>query len=157
MWISRLSLRDFRSYPVLDLEFEPGVTTFVADNGTGHSVTMAPLALDGKIIVGISGGEAGIRGFVDAYDARTGRLVWRTYTLPAAGEPGVDTWAGDSWKNGAGATWLTGSYDPELKLLYWGTGNPGPDWNGDVRKGDNRYTSSVIALDPDTLFRNGFE
>ena len=124
--------------------------TKVADNGVGHSVTMAPLAIDGKIIVGISGGEAGIRGFVDAYDAKTGKLAWRTYTVPAAGEPGVETWAGESWKNGAGATWLTGSYDPELKLLYWGTGNPGPDWNGDVRKGDNLYTSSVIALDPDT-------
>ncbi|MEZ5284929.1 MAG: PQQ-dependent dehydrogenase, methanol/ethanol family [Vicinamibacterales bacterium] len=124
--------------------------TQVADNGTGHSVTMAPLALDGKIVVGISGGEAGIRGFVDAYDAKSGKLVWRTHTVPAAGEPGVETWAGDSWKNGAGATWLTGSYDPELKLLYWGTGNPGPDWNGDVRKGDNLYTSSVLALDPDT-------
>jgi alcohol dehydrogenase (cytochrome c) len=124
--------------------------TKVADNAVGHSVTMAPLAIDGKIIVGISGGEAGIRGFVDAYDAKTGTLAWRTFTVPAAGEPGVDTWSGDSWKNGAGATWLTGSYDPELKLLYWGTGNPGPDWNGDVRKGDNLYTSSVIALDPDT-------
>ncbi|HTM30045.1 MAG TPA: PQQ-dependent dehydrogenase, methanol/ethanol family [Vicinamibacterales bacterium] len=124
--------------------------TKIADNGLGHSVTMAPLALDGKIIVGISGGEAGIRGFVDAYNAKTGARVWRTYTIPAAGEPGVDTWAGESWKNGAGATWLTGSYDPELKLLYWGTGNPGPDWNGDIRKGDNLYTSSVLALDPDT-------
>ena len=124
--------------------------TKIADNGLGHSVTMAPLALDGTIIVGISGGEAGIRGFVDAYNAKTGARVWRTYTIPAAGEPGVDTWAGESWKNGAGATWLTGSYDPELKLLYWGTGNPGPDWNGDIRKGDNLYTSSVLALDPDT-------
>ncbi len=122
----------------------------VADNGSGHSVTMAPLAVKDKVIVGISGGEAGIRGFVDAYDAKTGKLAWRTYTVPAAGEPGVETWAGDSWKHGAGATWLTGSYDPALNLLYWGTGNPGPDWNGDVRKGDNLYTSSVLALDADT-------
>ncbi|MGD9903088.1 MAG: PQQ-binding-like beta-propeller repeat protein, partial [Vicinamibacterales bacterium] len=124
--------------------------TTVADNGTGHSITMAPLAVKDKVIVGISGGEAGIRGFVDAYDARTGTLAWRTYTVPAAGEPGVETWAGDSWKNGAGATWLTGSFDPALNLLYWGTGNPGPDWNGDVRQGDNLYTSSVLALDADT-------
>ncbi len=124
--------------------------TRVADNGTGHSVTMAPLAVKDKVIVGISGGEAGIRGFVDAYDAKTGKLAWRTYTVPAAGEPGHETWAGESWKNGAGATWLTGSYDPALNLLYWGTGNPGPDWNGDVRKGDNLYTSSVLALDADT-------
>ena len=124
--------------------------TKVADNGTGHSITMAPLAVKDKVIVGISGGEAGIRGFVDAYHAKTGKLAWRTHTVPAAGERGVDTWAGESWKNGAGATWLTGSFDPELNLLYWGTGNPGPDWNGDVRKGDNLYTSSVLALDADT-------
>ncbi len=122
----------------------------VADNGTGHSVTMAPLAVKDKVIVGISGGEAGIRGFVDAYDAKTGKLAWRTFTVPTAGEKGVETWAGDSYKNGAGATWLTGSFDPALNLLYWGTGNPGPDWNGDVRKGDNLYTSSVLALDVDT-------
>lgn len=122
----------------------------VADNGTGHSITMAPLAVKDKIIVGISGGEAGIRGFVDAYDAKTGTLAWRTYTVPTAGEPGVETWAGKSYENGAGATWLTGSFDPALNLLYWGTGNPGPDWNGDVRKGDNLYTSSVLALDADT-------
>jgi alcohol dehydrogenase (cytochrome c) len=124
--------------------------TKVADNGTGHSITMAPLAVKDKILVGISGGEAGIRGFIDAYDARTGKLAWRTYTVPAAGEPGSDTWPADALKTGAGATWLTGSYDPALNLLYWGTGNPGPDWNGDVRKGDNLYTSSVLALDVDT-------
>ena len=138
---------------LIALDAETGAVrweTKVGDNGTGHSITMAPLAVKDKIIVGISGGEAGIRGFVDAYDARTGKLAWRTYTVPAAGEPGVETWAGDSWKNGAGATWLTGSYDPALNLLYWGTGNPGPDWNGDVRKGDNLYTSSVVALDADT-------
>lgn len=122
----------------------------VADNRTGHSITMAPLAIDGRIVVGISGGEAGIRGFVDAYDAKTGKLAWRTHTVPGAGEPGVETWAGESWKTGAGATWLTGSFDPELNLLYWGTGNPGPDWNGDVRLGDNLYTSSVLAIDAGT-------
>lgn len=122
----------------------------VADNGTGHSFTLAPLALDGKIIVGTSGGEAGIRGFVDAYDPATGEQLWRFWTIPSPGEPGNDTWGGDSWMNGAGATWLTGSYDPDLDLLYWGIGNPGPDWNGDVRPGDNLYTCSVVALDPDT-------
>lgn len=124
--------------------------TKVADNAASHSITMAPLAINGKVIVGISGGEAGIRGFVDAYDAKTGKRVWRTFTVPAAGEPGAGTWAGDSYKTGAGATWLTGSFDPALNLLYWGTGNPGPDWNGDVRLGDNLYTSSVLALDADT-------
>ncbi len=122
----------------------------VGDNATGHSITMAPLAVKDKIVVGISGGEAGIRGFIDAYDAKTGKLAWRTYTVPTAGEKGVETWAGDSYKTGAGATWLTGSYDPALNLLYWGTGNPGPDWNGDVRKGDNLYTSSVLALNADS-------
>ncbi|MGE0815963.1 MAG: PQQ-dependent dehydrogenase, methanol/ethanol family [Vicinamibacterales bacterium] len=122
----------------------------VGENGAGLSITMAPLAVKDKVIVGVSGGEAGIRGFVDAYDAKTGARAWRTYTVPAAGEPGVETWAGESWKTGAGATWLTGSFDPALNLLYWGTGNPGPDWNGDVRLGDNLYTSSVLALDVDT-------
>ncbi|MDX1382085.1 MAG: PQQ-binding-like beta-propeller repeat protein, partial [Thermoanaerobaculia bacterium] len=92
----------------------------VGDNDLGHAVTMAPLAVDGKVIVGISGGEAGIRGYVDAYDADTGERAWRRYTIPAPGEPGNETWGGDSWKQGAGATWLTGSYDPDLDLLYWG-------------------------------------
>jgi alcohol dehydrogenase (cytochrome c) len=120
----------------------------VADNATGHAITVAPLALDGKIIVGISGGEAGIRGFIDAYDADTGQRLWRFWTIPGPGEPGHNTWGGDSWKTGAGATWVTGAYDPELDLLYWGIGNPGPDWNGDMRPGDNLYTCSVVALDP---------
>jgi alcohol dehydrogenase (cytochrome c) len=125
--------------------------TVVADNKTGHAMTVAPLALDGKIIVGISGGEAGIRGFLDAYDPLTGKRLWRTWTIPGPGEPGHETWGGnDSWKTGAGPTWVTGSYDPELNLLYWGTGNPGPDWNGDVRPGDNLYTCCVLALDPST-------
>src|SRR5215813_10352566 len=124
--------------------------TKVENNATGHSITAAPLAIDGKIIVGISGGEAGIRGFLDAYDAKTGKLAWRCWTIPGPGEPGRETWSGDSWKTGSGSTWVTGSYDPELNLLYWGTGNPGPDWNGDARLGDNLYSCSVIALDADT-------
>ena len=122
----------------------------VADNAHGYAFTLAPLALDGKIIVGVSGGETGIRGFIDAYDAKTGDRAWRFYTIPGAGEPGNDTWGGESWKTGAGATWLTGTFDPALNLLYWGIGNPGPDWNGDMRPGDNLYTCSVVALDPDT-------
>jgi alcohol dehydrogenase (cytochrome c) len=122
----------------------------VGENPLGHSVTAAPLAVDGKIIVGVSGGEAGIRGFLDAYDANTGKQLWRFWTVPSPGEPGSDTWPGDSWVHGGGATWLTGSFDPELKLLYWGTGNPGPDWNGDSRIGDNLYTSSLVAIDVDT-------
>src|SRR5215475_4361611 len=122
----------------------------VLDYKLGYSMTMAPLAIDGKVVVGVSGGEAGIRGFVDAYDAKTGEHSWRFYTIPAVGEPGNETWSGDSWKTGGGATWVTGSYDPELKLVYWGVGNPGPDWNGDVRPGDNLYTCSLVALDAAT-------
>ena len=125
-------------------------TVHVAENKDGHAITAAPLAVEGKVIVGISGGEAGIRGFLDAYDAKSGQRLWRFWTVPAAGEPGSDTWSGDSWKTGGGATWLTGSYDPELRLLYWGTGNPAPDWNGESRKGDNLYTCALVALDVDT-------
>ncbi len=124
--------------------------TKVEENNTGHAITAAPLAVGDKIIVGISGGEAGIRGFLDAYDAKTGKLAWRCWTIPGPGEPGRDTWGGDSWKTGAGSTWLTGSYDPDLNLLYWGTGNPGPDWNGDSRPGDNLYTCSLLAIDATT-------
>ncbi len=122
----------------------------VADNSVGFAMTGAPLAIDGKVIVGVAGAEAGIRGFLDAYDADTGERLWRTYTVPAPGEPGSETWAGNSWEHGGGSTWLTGSYDPELDLLYWGIGNPAPDWNGDVRPGDNLYTCALLALDADT-------
>jgi len=119
----------------------------VGDNALGYAITSAPLAIEGKIVIGISGGEAGIRGFLDAYDARTGERLWRFHTIPGPGEPGHESWTGESWKTGGGPTWLTGSYDPALNLLYWGVGNPGPDWNGDVRPGDNLYTCSVVAID----------
>jgi alcohol dehydrogenase (cytochrome c) len=135
------------------LDAESGVerwSTTVADNSVGFSLTGAPLAIDGKVIVGVAGAEAGIRGFLDAYDALTGERVWRTYTVPAPGEPGSETWQGDSWQYGGGSTWLTGSYDPDLGLVYWGIGNPAPDWNGDARQGDNLYTCALIAFDADT-------
>src|SRR6266508_3004762 len=122
----------------------------VDDNKFGYYVTSAPLALDGRIIIGVSGAEAGIRGFLDAYDPKTGKRVWRTHTIPGPGEPGFDTWSADSWKTGGGSAGLTGSYDPALNLLYWGTGNPGPDWNGDLRPGDNLYTCSLLAIDAAT-------
>lgn len=122
----------------------------VADETAGYSKTAAPLVVKDKVIDGIAGGEFGIRGFIDAYDAKTGRRVWRFHTIPAPGEPGNETWKGDSWKTGGAPTWMTGSYDPELDLLYWGVGNPGPSWNGDSRAGDNLYSDSVVALDPDT-------
>ena len=120
----------------------------VADNKLNYSLTLAPLAIDGKIIIGMSGAEAGIRSFVDAYDSATGERLWRFYTIPAPGEPGSETWQGDDWQTGGGSTWLTGSFDPELDLLYWTVGNPAPDWNGDLRPGDNLYSCSIIALDP---------
>lgn len=121
----------------------------VEDYNSGYYMTMAPLAARGKIMVGVSGGERGIRGFVVALDAQTGEEVWKAYTIPAPGEFGNDTWPGDSWKTGGAPVWITGTYDPELNLSYWGTGNAGP-WFGDARPGDNLYTNSVIALDVDT-------
>jgi alcohol dehydrogenase (cytochrome c) len=122
----------------------------VGDNKRGYYLTLAPLALYGKVIVGVSGAEAGIRGFIDAYDAKSGKLAWRTYTIPDPGEKGSETWGGESWAIGGSSTWLTGAFDPALNTLYWTTGNPGPDYDGDVRPGDNLYTCSVLALDPDT-------
>jgi alcohol dehydrogenase (cytochrome c) len=125
-------------------------STRVDDYKLGYSMTLAPLAIRGKVVVGTSGGEAGIRGWIDAYDVKTGERAWRFLTVPGPGEPGHNTWAGDSWKTGGGSSWVTGSYDPELNLVYWGTGNPAPDWNGDARLGDNLYTCSVVALDAET-------
>ena len=123
--------------------------TEVAKHDSGYSKTAAPLIVKDLVVTGIAGGEFGIRGFIDAYDPVTGELVWRTYTIPGEGEFGVDTWLGDSWKTGGSATWITGAYDPDLNLIYWGTGNPGPDWNGDVRLGDNLYSDSALALNGD--------
>lgn len=122
----------------------------VADYKTGHSITVAPLIVKDMVICGISGGEYGIRGFLDAYDVKTGRRIWRFWTVPAPGERGHETWSGDSWKTGGGPTWVTGAYDAAQNLIIWGTGNPSPDWNGDSRLGDNLYTDSAIALDADT-------
>ena len=122
----------------------------VADYKLAYTITAAPLALKDKIIVGIAGAEYGVRGFLDAYDAKTGKRAWRFWTTSAPGEPGHETWSGDSWKYGGATTWITGSFDPELNLLYWTTGNPGPDYDGDVRLGDNLYSDSVLALDADT-------
>ena len=123
--------------------------TEVENYRNGYYMTLAPLAARGKVMVGVSGGELGIRGFVVALDSETGEQAWKSYTVPAPGEPGNDTWPGDTWRTGGAAVWLTGHYDPGLGLTYWGTGNPGP-WMGDVRPGDNLYTNSVIALDVDT-------
>jgi alcohol dehydrogenase (cytochrome c) len=121
----------------------------VEDYKKGYYMTLAPLIAKGKVMVGVSGGELGIRGFVTALDARTGQPAWKTFTIPAPGEPGAETWKGDSWKTGGASVWITGSYDPQLNLTYWGNGN-GAQWMGDQRPGDNLYATSVIALDVDT-------
>ena len=121
----------------------------VADYRAGYYMTMAPLVASGKVMVGVSGGEWGIRGFVAALDPDTGQELWRAYTIPEPSQPGSATWPGETWRTGGGAVWITGSYDPELNLTYWGTGNPGP-WIGDQRQGANLYTNSVVAFDADT-------
>ncbi len=120
----------------------------VEDNRKGYYISLAPLVADGKVLVGASGGELGVRGFVAAYDLDTGKQLWRTFTVPAPGEPGSETWpaGGEQWKTGGGSVWVTGNYDPETNLAYFGTGNGGP-WMGDQRPGDNLYTASTIAID----------
>jgi alcohol dehydrogenase (cytochrome c) len=120
-----------------------------ADPKDGYSMTVAPLVVNGIVIAGVAGAEFGIRGYLEGFDAQSGKQLWRTYTIPAPGEPGSETWAGDSIKLGGGSTWITGSYDPDLDLVFWGTGNPAP-WNPLGRKGDNLYTNSIMALKPQT-------
>ncbi|HZY08660.1 MAG TPA: PQQ-binding-like beta-propeller repeat protein, partial [Ilumatobacteraceae bacterium] len=122
----------------------------MADYRLNYGSTGAPFIVNDLVIAGMSAGDEGVRGFLDAYRATTGERVWRFWTVPARGEPGSETWIGKALEHGCAATWLTGSYDPDAKLLYWPTGNPCPDYNGDERKGDNLYSSSVVALDPAT-------
>jgi alcohol dehydrogenase (cytochrome c) len=128
----------------------------VEDYRHGYYMTLAPLVADGKVMVGVSGGEFGVRGFVAAFDAETGKLLWKTYTVPSPGEPGSETWPnGDQWKTGGGSVWITGNYDPQTNLSFWGTGSGGP-WMGDQRPGDNLFTSSVLALDTATGLIKGY-
>ena len=117
----------------------------------GYSLTVAPLVVNGVLVTGISGAEFGIRGFIDGWDTETGKHLWRRYTIPARGEKGNETWPQDNnaWEVGGGSAWITGSYDPELDLMYWGIGNPAP-WASQSRDGDNLYTSSVLAMRPTT-------
>ena len=122
----------------------------IADYKEGYSATAAPLIVGDLVYTGEAGGEFGAPGFLDAYDLKTGKRVWRTMTVPTAGQPGVETWAGDSWKSGGAPTWTTGAYDRETNTLFWTVGNPSPDWNGDKRAGDNLYSDSLLALDPAT-------
>jgi alcohol dehydrogenase (cytochrome c) len=138
---------------LLALDMKTGAIVWDAtleDYKIGYSSTIAPIVVKGKVIVGVAGGEYGIRGFIDAYDAQSGKRAWRFYTIPGPGEPGFKSWAGDSWKIGGTGVWVTGAYDPELNLLYYGTGNPGPDYHSDSREGDNLYSCSLVALDADT-------
>jgi alcohol dehydrogenase (cytochrome c) len=120
------------------------------DYSQGYAATITPLVVKDKVIVGVAGGEYGIRGFIDAYDAETGAHAWRFYTIPGPGEPGHETWAGDSWKTGGASVWQIGTYDPDLNLVYYGIGNPGPDYHSESRLGDNLYSDSIVALDADT-------
>ncbi|MFD2419835.1 PQQ-dependent dehydrogenase, methanol/ethanol family [Amycolatopsis pigmentata] len=126
--------------------------TVHGDVRAGESATVAPLVVKDMVIVGSSGGEFGVRGHLDAYDVESGARRWRCYTIPKPGEPGSETWPADSpaWTRGGGNTWVTGTFDPELNLLYWGTGNPAPDFDGEVREGDNQHSDSVIAVDVDS-------
>ncbi len=127
---------------IWDVSYAPG--------NKNYGGTSAPLIVKNKVLVGTSGGDDGVRGFLVALDAQTGREVWRFWTIPAPGEFGSESWLGDSYLHGGGTTWMPGTYDPELNTLYWGTGNPGPDYDDSMRPGDDLYTCSVIALDPDT-------
>ena len=124
--------------------------TEMADYRQNYNATGSMLAVENLVVAGTAGGEQGVRGFLAAYDQTTGKEVWRFWTIPARGEPGSETWDGIDIDHGGGPTWLTGSYDPESKTVYWPTGNAGPDFNGDNRKGDNLYTCSILALDVTT-------
>jgi len=123
--------------------------TAAGEYKNGYYFTLAPLIAKGKVMVGTSGGEFGIRGYIAALDAQTGKEVWRTHMIPGPGEPGNETWPGETWKTGGVSVWITGHYDPQLGLAYWGTGNAGP-WPADMHTGDNLYATSVVALDVDT-------
>jgi alcohol dehydrogenase (cytochrome c) len=132
-------------------------TATVADYKNGYAITSPPLVYKNLVVTGMAGGEYGVRGFLEAYDQNTGKSVWKTYTIPGPGEPGNETWKGDSWKTGAGSTWYVGSYDPTLNLVYWSTSNAGP-WGGHTRGNDssnigpytNLWTASQLAFDADT-------
>jgi len=121
-----------------------------SDYNKGYSITLAPLVIKNLVLIGVSGGEYGIRGFIDAYDAATGARKWRFYTIPEPGEPGHETWEGDSWKIGGAPAWITGTYDPATNTTFWTTGNPSPSNRGEGRAGDNLYSNCLLALDPDT-------
>jgi alcohol dehydrogenase (cytochrome c) len=121
-----------------------------AEGNRNYGATSAPLVVEDVVLVGTSGGDDGVRGFVAAFDAQTGRLAWRFWTIPGPGEPGSESWPGHAYLHGGGTTWMPGTYDPELHTVYWGTSNPSPDFDGGPRPGDDLYTDCVLAIDPDT-------
>lgn len=121
-----------------------------AEGNKNYGATSAPLVVKDNVIVGTSGGDDGVRGFIAAFDAETGKQAWRTWTIPGPGEPGSESWPGDLYLRGGGTTWMPGTYDPELNTIYWGTSNAAPDFDGAPRPGDDLYTACVLALDPDT-------
>ena len=138
---------------LLALDMKTGAVVWDAilgDYKTGYAATLAPLVVKDKVIVGVAGGEYGIRGFIDAYDAQSGKRAWRFYTIPGPGDPGNNTWQGESWKIGGTGVWVTGAYDPETNAIFFGTGNPGPDYHSESREGDNLYSCSLVVLDADT-------
>jgi PQQ-dependent dehydrogenase (methanol/ethanol family) len=144
---------------LVSLEAKTGRVIFdveVDDYRKGFSITHAPLVVGDKIIVGVTAGECALYGFLDAYDAKTGKRLWRVQSIAQPGDPARATWAGKSAETGGGPTWMTGTYDPETNTIFWGTGNPSPDYNGSVREGDNLYTNCVLALDPATGRRKWF-
>jgi alcohol dehydrogenase (cytochrome c) len=151
MWQDKLYLAATDGY-LIALDAKTGKEVWkakVGDYRKGEYMTLEPLVVNGKVMVGISGGEFGVRGFIAGYDADKGTQLWRTYTIPGPGEMGHDTWNGDHWKTGGGSVWITGNYDPKRNIAYWGVGNAAP-WTGDQHPGDNLFTSSVVAIDPDT-------
>jgi alcohol dehydrogenase (cytochrome c) len=121
-----------------------------AEGNGNYGATSAPLIVKDNVLVGTSGGDDGVRGFIAAFDTETGKLAWKFWTIPGPGEPGSQSWPGDLYLRGGGTTWMPGTYDPALNTIYWGTSNPSPDFEGDVRPGDDLYTDCVVALDPDT-------
>jgi alcohol dehydrogenase (cytochrome c) len=151
LWHSRVYLETDNAH-LLCLDARSGHLLWdvaYADPNQNYGATSAPLVVKDKVVVGTSGGDDGVRGFVAAYDAETGKEVWRFWTIPGPGEFGSSSWPGESYKLGGGTTWMPGTFDPELNTLFWGTSNPAPDFDGGPRPGDDLYTDCLLALDPD--------
>src|SRR5262245_5365856 len=152
VWGDKLFMTTLDAH-LLALDLKTGDVVYdvtLEDYKKGYAATIAPIVVKEKVIVGVAGGEYGIRGFIDAYDAQTGKRAWRFYTIPGPGEPGHNTWSGDSWQRGGSGVWVTGAYDPQQNLIFYGVGNPGPDYHSESREGDNLYSCSIVAVDADT-------